>query len=93
MININNTDNLKNDFVSTAQAAEILGVSRVTVFKKIKDGKIPAQKVGRNYIIQRKYLVKSPNNLISPEDKKIIEKTVKRVIDEYGVALKKLGDA
>ncbi|MBU0578287.1 helix-turn-helix domain-containing protein [Patescibacteria group bacterium] len=40
-----------NDFISTAEAAKILGISRVSVFNKIKSGDIKAVKVGRNYII------------------------------------------
>jgi uncharacterized protein len=40
------------DYISTIQAAEKMGVSRVTVFNMIKDGRIKrALKVGRNYII------------------------------------------
>ena len=40
------------DYISTIEAAEKMGVSRVTVFNMIKDGRIKrAVKVGRNYII------------------------------------------
>lgn len=42
-----------NNYISTTEAAKILGVSTVTVFNIIKDGRIQAQKVGRNYIIDR----------------------------------------
>lgn len=38
-------------YYSTTQVAKILGISRIAVFKNIKSGKIRAQKVGRNYII------------------------------------------
>lgn len=41
-----------NEFISTIEAAKKMGVSRVTVFNMIKDGRIKrAIKVGRNYII------------------------------------------
>jgi|GEM_PF-1489654 len=40
-------------FVSTTEAAKLLGVSTVTVFKRIQKGEIKAQKVGRNYLIPR----------------------------------------
>ena len=44
------------DYISTIQAADIMGVSRVTVFNMIKDGRIKrAIKVGRNYIIPKDF--------------------------------------
>jgi len=43
-------------FISTTEAAKILGISTVAVFKKIKSGALPAQKVGRNYVIDAKDL-------------------------------------
>lgn len=42
------------DFYTTAELAEILGISRVAVFKKIKSGAIKAQKIGRNFVIFKK---------------------------------------
>lgn len=38
-------------FLSTKEAAKLLGISPVAVFKRIKSGSIPAIKVGRNYVI------------------------------------------
>lgn len=37
--------------LSTSQVAEILGISRIAVHKRIKAGKLKATKVGRNYVI------------------------------------------
>ena len=42
------------DFYTTKELAEILGISRVAVFKKIKNGTIKAQKIGRNFVIFKK---------------------------------------
>lgn len=39
--------------ISTYQAAELVGVARVTILKWIQRGHLPAVKVGRDYIIQR----------------------------------------
>lgn len=39
------------DFYTTAELAKILGISRVSVFNKIKNGDIKAQKMGRNFVI------------------------------------------
>jgi len=48
--------NNMSDHISTTQAAEIMGVSRVTIFNMIKDGRIKsAIKVGRNYIIPKDF--------------------------------------
>ena len=41
----------KVNFYSSTQVADKLNISRQTVFRKIKDGKIKAIKVGKNYKI------------------------------------------
>ena len=43
-------------FYTTKEASEILKVSSVTIFKRIKRGKINAEKIGRNYLIPRSEL-------------------------------------
>ena len=42
-----------NQFVSVAEAAELLGVTRQAVLKRIRTGRLQASKVGRNYIVPR----------------------------------------
>ncbi len=42
--------------LTTVEAAEILGISRVRVFQLIKSGKLPAEKVGRDLFIKEKDL-------------------------------------
>jgi excisionase family DNA binding protein len=42
--------------LSTTEAAEKLNVSAIRVRQLIKAGRLPAQKVGRDYIIQEKDL-------------------------------------
>ena len=42
------------EFYTSAELAEILGISRVAVFKRIKNGSIKAQKIGRNFVIYKK---------------------------------------
>lgn len=41
------------DLIGPEEAAEILGVSRQYVTRLLKDGKIPGQKVGQRWVIQR----------------------------------------
>jgi excisionase family DNA binding protein len=42
------------EFYTTAEIAEILGISRIAVFNRIKKGDIKAQKMGRNFVIFKK---------------------------------------
>ena len=37
--------------INTAEAGEKLGVSRKRIFQLIQEGRLPAQKVGRDYVI------------------------------------------
>jgi len=76
--------------ISTTEAARILGISRVAVFKRIKNGQIPAIKVGRNYVIDRRDLGDIFQE-ITPASKNEINKAVDRTIKEYGEVLQRLG--
>lgn len=80
----------KKNYISTSEAAKIMGISRVAVFKQIKKGKIEAEKIGRNYIIDKRSLGSVYQDL-TPTQKKQVTKAVKKVVREYGEALKKLG--
>ena len=77
----------ENKYLSTQQAADFLGISRVAVLKRIKKGKIKAQKVGRNYIIRRGDLTGE----ITADVKQEIDSIVKKAVREYGPAFKLLG--
>lgn len=50
------------NFFSVAEAASVIGVSRVSVFLWIKNGRIKAERVGRNYIISHDELLKHVEN-------------------------------
>ena len=76
--------------IGTTEAARILGVSRVAVFKKIQKGQIEATKVGRNYVIDRRDLGDIYQE-ITPAAKTKINKAVNRTIREYGDVLERLG--
>jgi excisionase family DNA binding protein len=79
-------------YISTTEAAKILKISRVTVFKKIKRGQIKASKIGRNFVIDRNELSHSGGPLLQKE-KYLIEQAVGKTVKEYGETLKLLGDA
>lgn len=80
------------EFLSTTELAKLLGISRIAVFKKIKKGEIKATKVGRNFIINKKDLGDIFGKVLSPKNKKIIDRAVSRTAEEYGETLKLLGN-
>lgn len=79
-----------NNYISTSEAARIMGISRVAVFKKIKKGEIKAQKIGRNYVVDKRSLGSIYQEL-TPAQKKKVVKAVRKTVKEYGEALKGLG--
>ncbi|NTV44711.1 MAG: excisionase family DNA-binding protein [Candidatus Yonathbacteria bacterium] len=85
----------KATYISTAELAKILGISRIAVFNKIKKGQIPAEKIGRSYAISIEHVNEmisgSDANILTEEKKEIIEKAVGKVVKEYGETLKLLG--
>ncbi|MCX6807702.1 MAG: excisionase family DNA-binding protein [Patescibacteria group bacterium] len=84
----------KKKIVSTTEYAKMLGISRIAVFKKIKNGQLPAEKVGRSYIIHIEDIDNQKNKAkktLSAVNKQEIEKAVKKVVKEYGETLRLLG--
>jgi len=47
-------EEINKDFISTAELAKLLGLSRVAIFKNIDKKRIPATRVGRAYVINKK---------------------------------------
>lgn len=77
-------------YLSTDEAAKILGISRIAVFKRIKNGTLPAQRIGRNYAIDPSALGLKGGKL-TDQTKRRIGEAVKKAVEEYGEALRKLG--
>jgi excisionase family DNA binding protein len=42
------------DFYTIKELAEIIGISRISVFKRVRQGSINGQKMGRDFIILKK---------------------------------------
>jgi excisionase family DNA binding protein len=82
------TDN----YLTVSQLAEILGISRIAVHKKIKKGEIAAKKIGNFYVIPKSYISEIFGRTVSAHWKKIIEKAVHKAVKEYGEVLIKLGN-
>ena len=82
-------------YMSVAELAKMLGISRVAVFNKIKKGQIPAEKIGRSYAISMEHADEIAGgksfNVLTEEKKAEIKKAVAKVVREYGETLKLLG--
>jgi excisionase family DNA binding protein len=81
---------MKKDFYSTAEVAQILNLSRVSVFNRIKKGKIKATKVGRNFIVAHEELLEALGDKIGPAKKEQIEKAIGRAMKDYKEVFEKL---
>jgi excisionase family DNA binding protein len=78
-------------FLSTIELAQMLGVSRIAVFKKIKEGKIEAEKIGRNYAIPTKEFGRIVGLFVSENKKREIDRIVKKAAIQYEKTLQLLG--
>lgn len=81
---------MENNYISTSEAAKLLGISRVAVFKRIKKGEIEAMKIGRNYIIDKRSLGPVYQDM-TPASEVKIDEGVERFVKEHKDVLKKLG--
>lgn len=80
------------EFLTTSQLAEILGMSRIAVYKKIKKGEIKASRIGNIYAIPKSYISEIFGRSLSTRQKKIVEEAVHKAVKEYGEVLMKLGN-
>ena len=82
----------ESQYLSLAQVAKILGISRIAVYKKVKKGVIKAIKIGRSYAVSRNSIADISGSTLKETEKQDIDKAVKRVVREYGEVLKRLGN-
>lgn len=80
-------------YFTVSEVAQMLGISRIAVFKKIKKGEIKAEKIGRNFAIDKKELEGILGQSLTDKQKKVIDQAIKKTTKEYGEMLKLLGDA
>ena len=79
------------EYLTIPKLAKILGISRVAVYRKVKKGQIKAVKIGRTFAIPQKQLTAILGKTLRQEDKKEIDRAVKKTVKEYGQTLKLLG--
>lgn len=82
---------MKKKYYSTIETANILRVSRKTVFQWARDGKIKAMKVGKNYIIPHSAILEKLGKTLGVEKKAAIENAINKAIKHYEKAFKLLG--
>ncbi len=78
-------------YISTSEAADILGISRVAVHKRIKKGQLPARLIGHSYLIPRRAVGRFAMEELPAKIKEEVAKGVDKVLKEYGETLKLLG--
>lgn len=85
----------KKIYISVLELAKILGISRIAVFKRIKKGQIPAEKIGRSYAISmddvNEIVRGGVSKTLTEDQKEIIKKAVEKTVKEYGETLRLLG--
>ena len=79
-------------FYSTSELAKLLGVSRVTIFNRIKKGDIKALKVGRNFVIAKESVASLFGGELSSSNKAELNRAVRKTVAEYGETLRLLGN-
>jgi len=72
------------------QLARELGVSRISVWNKVKSGRIPAQKVGAQYVIKAEDANVVLGRSLTEDRRRQIHRVVGRVVKEYSPVLKRL---
>ena len=82
---------INSEYITISQLARILGISRIAVYKKVKNGQIKAIRVGRIYLIPRSVTLNILGKELTEKDKKEIDRAIIRTVKEYGEVLNLLG--
>ena len=79
-------------YITIPQLAEMMGVSRTTVYRRVKSGEILAERVGHAHLIPEGEVHRLLSTELTESDKERIDRAVKKAIKEYGEVLKRLGE-
>jgi len=77
--------------MSIPQLAAEMGVSRVTIYQRVRRGEIAATRVGRNYVISADTVREVLGLDTTPDRTRRVSRAVGRAVVEYGDLLKWLG--
>jgi len=78
-------------YITIPELAKLLGVSRIAIYKRVKKGQIPAEKIGRTYVITDQTITDILGKELTRTGKERIDAAVRRTVKEYGTVLKQLG--
>ena len=81
----------KREYLTIPEAAKLLGISRIALYRKVKSGKIRARKIGRVYAIAKDAFSGSEKRRASESEKRRVDAAVRRTVKEYGETLRLLG--
>lgn len=76
--------------ITIPRLADLLGISRIAVYKRIKKGQIAAKKIGRDYVITDQTVNDILGKKVSDQGKRRIDDAIQRTVREYGQVLKRL---
>jgi len=71
-------------YITIPQLAEMLNVSRITVFRWVKSGKIKASKVGGTWIIDDPDILSTIRGELTDVQKAEIVDAVGKAVEQYG---------
>lgn len=81
----------RKEFLTIPEFAKEIGLSRSQVFRLVQSGKIKAERFGKLHLIPVEELNRITGE-ISVGDRKLIAEGVKKVMSDYGVVIRDLGD-
>ncbi len=82
----------KEKYITIPRLAELLGVSRISIYKKVKKGQIPAIRIGRNYAITDQTIAQVLGEELSAKEKRQIDTAITKTVEQYGEVLRELGN-
>lgn len=82
----------KEKYITIPRLAELLGVSRISIYKRVKKGQIPAIRIGRNYAIADQTIAQVLGEELSGKGKRQIDAAIKKTVEQYGGVLRELSN-
>ncbi|MDD5004956.1 MAG: helix-turn-helix domain-containing protein [Candidatus Omnitrophica bacterium] len=79
-------------FMTTKELANVLGISRIAVFNRIKKGQIKATKIGGTYLIPLEAVPYILGRALNETQRRKIDEAVAKTVKEYGETLRLLGN-
>ena len=79
-------------YLTIPELADLMGLSRAAVYKRVRQGKIKTIKIGRNYAIPQEIVGEILGDKLTDEIKERVSEAIKKTLKEYGETLKLLGN-